>query len=106
MLIVCSTYSFAEEDDYYLFSNYRLKLQETFLWQSNSLASVKYDGELTTYREASFGFKIISDSELYFSKNYPLALLERTTFPIIELDDSRIEFGFGVSYGRKFDGHL
>ena len=104
LLILYATFSFAEDTEYFLFPKYRLKVGDSFLCQSNSLVSVDYNGDLIEYKQESFGLKIISDNEIDFSKNYPLALLERTTFPIIEMDDTRLEFGTGATYGGQFDG--
>lgn len=104
LLILYATFSFAEETEFFLFPEYRLKVGDSFLCQSNSLVSVDYNGDLIEYNQESFGFKIISDDEIDFSKNYPLAMLERTTFPIIEMDDERLKFGMGATYGGQFDG--
>ena len=104
LLLLFATYTFADEVKFVPFPKYKLKVGDSFLCQSNSLVSVDYNGDLTKYNQESFGFKIISDDEIDFSKNYPLALLERTTFPIIEMDDRRLKFGMGATYGGQFDG--
>jgi len=104
LLILFATYTFADEVRFVPNPQYGLKVGDSFLCHSNSLVSVDYKGDLTEYNQESFGFKIISDDEIDFSNSYPLNLFDQTTFPIVEMTDTRLEFGKGATYGGQFDG--
>ena len=98
---IFASYLFAEDVEIMTFDKYKFKVGDAFLCNSRALVSIHYEGEVSEYNQETFGFKIIDNKQINFTKEYPAISLFPTSFPIIEMSDGRIEFGYGFSSGGR-----